>query len=542
MDVALIFPCLCIYDGYRENPNCCITFQSCRKAPLEVEDTLVVDSANTTQVVTKSRGMDDTQEFNLAIMEDSSDSVEANEQPAAGADVDDRDPKGEKDFRISLIRRVLLAYYNFLHKCRWPLLAASLVAFGVCVYYALKLDLPTSSDVRLLGPGHEFEQAYEWRQSILYNVLSKEGGSRAYTIWGVVPADTGDRNDPASWSTLELDESFDPSTTDAQVYLRDYCPRFFNQSFGGLPEPDYQCAMNRFDSWLQGQYASVEFNTNVTDAAYLEHCDGSTGLPMKSDAFHACMSAWSKEDSKMDVLEREGIVTVIVFPFSSRVRYDSQNDLLEAEWNLIENWMKDDQETAPAEAGNAFFSSFDFWWYVILCPLLCCFFVDELASFLCLLITIYTTPLGMIQISKCSSKYFMCFAFIWRMSSSYLVVSFAPNRTAYGSAGIAIAASAIVILLSSRSLVMTLFSVLSIGYVLASVTSMMVAAGWTLGFLESICFAILIGVSVDFVIHFSHAYVALPGNVAREIRTKHALIDSKFVDCLARFCARFFSS
>lgn len=125
------------------------------------------------------------------------------------------------------------------------------------------------------------------------------------------------------------------------------------------------------------------------------------------------------------------------------------------------------------------------------------------------------------------------------MLASHMVVAFASNRTAYGSAGIAIAASAVVILLSSRSLVMTLFSVLSIGYVLASVTSMMVAAGWTLGFLESICFAILIGVSVDFVIHFSHAYVALPGNVAREIRTKHALIDSKFADCLTRFYACF---
>lgn len=367
MDVALIFPCLCIYDGYRDNPNCCITFQACRKAPLEVEDTLVVDGANTTQVVTKGRGMDDTQELNLAIMGDSSE--EGKQPPDAGADVDDEDPKEEKVVRISFIRRILLAYYNLLHKCRWPLLAASLVAFGVCVYYAMKLDLPTSSDVRLLGPGHEFEQAYSWRQNILYNVLSKEGGSRAYTIWGVVPADTGDHNDPASWSTLELDESFDPSTQEAQVYLREYCPRFFNESFGGLPEPDYKCAMNRFDVWLQGQYASVEFNTNVTDTAYLEHCDGAAGLPMKSDAFHVCMSAWSKQDGEMDVLEREGIVTVIVFPFSSTVRYDSPNELLEKEWNDIENWMKDDQETAPVEARNAFFSSFDFWWYVIQLPL-----------------------------------------------------------------------------------------------------------------------------------------------------------------------------
>merc|ERR1712125_182948 len=76
---------------------------------------------------------------------------------------------------------------------------------------------------------------------------------------------------------------------------------------------------------------------------------------------------------------------------------------------------------------------------------------------------------------------------------------------------------------SSRSLVMTLFSVLSIGYVLGSVTSMMGALGWTLGFLESICFAILIGVSVDFVIHFCHAYASKSGEVDRGERTQDAL-------------------
>jgi len=41
---------------------------------------------------------------------------------------------------------------------------------------------------------------------------------------------------------------------------------------------------------------------------------------------------------------------------------------------------------------------------------------------------------------------------------------------------------------------------------------------------ESICFAILIGISVDFVIHFSHAYTSLPGTVSKEKRTKHALV------------------
>jgi len=42
--------------------------------------------------------------------------------------------------------------------------------------------------------------------------------------------------------------------------------------------------------------------------------------------------------------------------------------------------------------------------------------------------------------------------------------------------------------------------------------------------LESVCFAILIGVSCDFVIHFSHAYSSLPGDRSRHERSKYALL------------------
>lgn len=42
--------------------------------------------------------------------------------------------------------------------------------------------------------------------------------------------------------------------------------------------------------------------------------------------------------------------------------------------------------------------------------------------------------------------------------------------------------------------------------------------------LESICFAILIGISCDFVIHFGHAYTSQPGDHSRGDRSKYALI------------------
>lgn len=54
-------------------------------------------------------------------------------------------------------------------------------------------------------------------------------------------------------------------------------------------------------------------------------------------------------------------------------------------------------------------------------------------------------------------------------------------ETAYTAAAIAIATGAMVILFSSRSVILTLFSAFTIGYVLASVTACLYALGWTLG-------------------------------------------------------------
>jgi predicted RND superfamily exporter protein len=42
--------------------------------------------------------------------------------------------------------------------------------------------------------------------------------------------------------------------------------------------------------------------------------------------------------------------------------------------------------------------------------------------------------------------------------------------------------------------------------------------------LESVCFAILVGMSCDFVLHFGHAYSSPPGTLSRHERTKQALI------------------
>jgi hypothetical protein len=269
-------------------------------------------------------------------------------------------------------------------------------------------------------------------------------------------------DNPASFFQLKLDSSFDPSSEEAQLYLLGFCNDLFDREFAAKIDADYSCPLQKFDMWLKEQS-----NATSPDDIYVEHCSGASGIPVAHDQFHPCIVSWTREVGEMSILSRNDKVEIIFFPFNSRVRYDNQYDELDDEWKLIEKWMDQENMQAPSGVSRAFFSSEDFWWY------------DTNGQML---------------------------------------------LTAFSSAGIALAAAAAVLLLSSRSFILTIFSTLTIGYVLVSVTAMLIGIGWTLGFLELICFAVLIGVSAGFVIHFSHAYGALPGDVSREERTKHASI------------------
>jgi hypothetical protein len=60
-------------------------------------------------------------------------------------------------------------------------------------YVSTTLELPTSSEVRLLEDSSQFGQNYLQRHNLLLTPLEKAGGSQAYVIWGVTPADTGNQ-------------------------------------------------------------------------------------------------------------------------------------------------------------------------------------------------------------------------------------------------------------------------------------------------------------------------------------------------------------
>jgi hypothetical protein len=105
----------------------------------------------------------------------------------------------------SKIQKMLLKFSYILHRSRWPLLALVIGSFGFFCYYANKLSLPESSDVRLLKPNMQFEQAYAWRKEILASDLDSLAGSSNSIIWGLETDDTGK---PSEYSSTEFSRGF----------------------------------------------------------------------------------------------------------------------------------------------------------------------------------------------------------------------------------------------------------------------------------------------------------------------------------------------
>ena len=149
--VLLMFPAICLYDKWtRRGHNCFVSCHCCHR----LED--------------------------------------------HGENAFDGDANEEKS--ESLIRRILTKFYNVLHAGRFVLVVISLGLFIASAVFAATLELPDSSDVRLLDNSNEHELCYEWRLNLLSTNLLQRSGSRAHVIWGVVPADTGDQNNPGTSS------------------------------------------------------------------------------------------------------------------------------------------------------------------------------------------------------------------------------------------------------------------------------------------------------------------------------------------------------
>jgi len=263
---------------------------------------------------------------------------------------------------------------------------------------------------------------------------------------------------------------FDPNDSGSIVYDEDF-DASNNQQYLlefcdriDKPTEDYSCVLQEFDSWLQ-----LQSQSGSPDDQYMIYCDGETSIPVSIDTFDQCFIAFSELTNNKAVTygyETKKVKTISIDTSVKSNMWSSPAEL-EEDWHLTENWSTVERSRAPEGANNFFIVSISYW---------------------------YLDTFNNIMTSA--------------LESSLIVISCA----------------ALVILSGCRSVTLSLFSCISVLYVLVAATASLAAMGWSLGVIESILFAILVGLGSDFILHFAHAYSMIPGKVNKRVRMKHAIL------------------
>lgn len=71
---------------------------------------------------------------------------------------------------------------------------------------------------------------------------------------------------------------------------------------------------------------------------------------------------------------------------------------------------------------------------------------------------------------------------------------------------IAVGFSFVILLFATKNIVLAILAIFSVAVVIVSTVAIMVLKGWELGVSESVAVVILIGLSVDYVVHLAADY------------------------------------
>lgn len=242
----------------------------------------------------------------------------------------------------SLIRRILSVYYDFFHRFRYILVAVVVAATVLCAIIASRLELPSTSEVRLLNESNELEQVFLWKFNLFAADLDRKEGSKVWAVWGLKPDDTGNHNDPTLSSAVVLDDSFDPTPEENQLHLLNFCIDLFEEDFS-TPVQDSLCAMKLFDGWL-----AAESTSSSPSLAYVDNCGGSSNIPVAPGDFNACMIGFTDEQFPKGIYYVDGEVKIISMQYRHvGVAFDSAYDIIDNAWSKLTMFLENQNAKAP---------------------------------------------------------------------------------------------------------------------------------------------------------------------------------------------------
>ena len=345
---------------------------------------------------------------------------------------------------------------------------------GALTYKAQFLEKPSTGDFQLFHNGHPME-LYEmvWSQSFFQGGLSGSSTRAFYPVtfvWGLEPTDTGDKMDPADhgspvWTNL------DARSQASQSWLVNFCSEVRNQTWY-LPlnkeTVKYEsCFMEDFKDWAT---YPCDNTTMVPDQSQIGWqktypvrtdelgCCSET-FPLAQNKFGVCLSKYALTYGKENTgiwfdIDGTGTVKALVYNFVTNIEFSNDYNVAENLYNTLLDFEKKIMSKAPV--GGAL------------------------------------------------EKGFMTSEF------SFYDLQSSIGSGAYQSAGASTIIAFIVLVATTRNVILTIYSCLTIVLICGVCTGILVLDGWELNILESIIFSVAVGMAVDFVAHYSHAYIEAP--------------------------------
>eukprot|EP00588_Corethron_pennatum_P010651 CAMPEP_0194273942 /NCGR_PEP_ID=MMETSP0169-20130528/7166_1 /TAXON_ID=218684 /ORGANISM="Corethron pennatum, Strain L29A3" /LENGTH=1182 /DNA_ID=CAMNT_0039017033 /DNA_START=178 /DNA_END=3726 /DNA_ORIENTATION=- len=334
-------------------------------------------------------------------------------------------------------------------KYKWAIIALFALIVGGAGYKSTDFPMPSEAF-------SEFKSSHPivlGTRALAKNfIASSDATFQASIVWGLLPSDTGDPWDNYDYGELSLDESFDITQHNTQLFLLDLeADMRFILSARVMNEPFIKNGMVKFNDWLKKNEMSSRPTTRSC----------SNGLDLKEDVrtgsnFKICLMqfmATSFSTGSGFFIDKNQDVRAYEIKFNTKMlssdvmKFQTVKDL----WVDLEPYMEKRNEVAGESHNKGFVTDTNVFGFNDL--------LEKLSD------------TGIL-----AGRLSFCLVFL-------------------------------VLLLTTKNFRASFFAIVSIYGIISCVMSILILMGWEMGALESLCMSILAGASVDFIVHIGHSYM-----------------------------------
>ncbi|KAJ3437166.1 sterol-sensing domain [Anaeramoeba flamelloides] len=360
--------------------------------------------------------------------------------------------------KLRILEKYFYKYHvTFLKKYRWAIVIVFIGIFAAFTVQTAKLR-PAEEATEFLPNDHFLKRAIdadaeEFSKSGIVKTAYIQWGVKGIDREGVDPLEVDDLGEPI------YDKDWQPHLKSSQEWVIEVCRRLREEYEGSLyRNGQLICFMEDFRAWV----------TNETLAG------GSYTFPVEEDRFEGLLYDFTNY-ARREIMDNELQPEVMLIPYTyeNTIAFDKKTKELrmyDIQFNLVINGYATATKTRPV-----FDKVEDF--------------VDQINK---------DAPSGMRMAGNVG------WSWMEMLTEEILV------KVAITTIIVSLAIAYIIILVSTDNLIISLLAIISIGGIVVTIIGMMVSLGWELGVIESVSMTIIVGICVDYIVHFCHAYNIAP--------------------------------